>query len=66
MAKLKVIDRKYYKHLKKTAIWLERKWAGSGRLACTSSKTETLNKIVIQILILNFKVNSEKNERNNP
>ena len=29
----------------------------SGRLACTSSKTEIFNKIRIQILILNFQVN---------
>ena len=46
----KGIHPKYYKHLKKVlskAIWADKKWAVSGRLACTSSKTEILNKIGI-------------------
>ena len=46
----KVMHPKYYKHLKKGARQSHlgrRKWAGSGRLACISSKTEILNKIGI-------------------
>ena len=45
-----IIHPRYYKHLKKGAhqIHLGRqKWAGCGRLACTSSKTGILNKIGI-------------------
>ena len=52
----------------------DKKWADSGRLACTSSKTEVSNKVGIYILILNFKVDLEssftkknlKIENNNP
>ena len=59
---LKVMHPKYYKHLKKVltkAIWADKNGLVSGRLACTSSKTEIFNKIRIQILILNFQVNLE-------
>ena len=72
-----IIHPRYYKHLKKGAhqIHLGRqKWAGCGRLACTSSKTKILNKIGIWIWILNFQVNIQfffhpknlKSENNNP
>jgi hypothetical protein len=55
-----VIHPKYYKHMKKVltkAIWADKNELVSGRLACTSSKTEILlNKIRISILILSFQV----------
>ena len=41
------------------AICAEKNGPVSGRLACTSSMTEILNKIGILILILNFQVNLE-------
>ena len=45
----KVIRSKYYKHLKKCHLGRQKIKNGlvSGRLACTSSKTEILNKIGI-------------------
>ena len=50
----------YYKHIEK---WCSSKpfgqtknWLVSGRLACTSSKTELLNKIEIQIFIPEFSI----------
>ena len=42
----KFIRTKYYRHLKK-AIWADRNGIFSGRLACTSRKTELLKKIGI-------------------
>jgi hypothetical protein len=54
----KVIHPKYYKHLKKGAhqshLGIKKNGLVSGRLACTSSKTEILNKVGIKILILQF------------
>ena len=41
------------------AIWADKNGLVSGRLACTSSKTEILNKIEMWILNLNFQVNLE-------
>ena len=60
-ANYKVIDPKYYKHLKKGAhqsrpFGQTKNGLVSVRLACTSSKTEILNKIGIQILILNLQL----------
>jgi len=50
LSKDKVTLPKYYKHLKKVltkAIWTDKNGLVSGKLACTSSKTEILNKIGI-------------------
>ena len=42
------------------AIWADKEWAGFWQISlCTSSKTEILNKITIEIIILNFQVNLE-------
>ena len=43
----KVNDPKYYKHLKRGAYQSHLGRLKKGRLACTSSKTEILNKIRI-------------------
>ena len=52
-----------YKHLKKRCspkpFAQTKNGLVSGRLACTSSKTELLNKIGVYISILNFQVNLE-------
>ena len=42
------------------AIWAEKNGLVSERLACTSGKIKILNKIGIQILILNFQVNYKR------
>ncbi len=58
---VKVIHPKYYKHLKRRCsskpFGQTKNGLVSGRLACTSSKTEILNKKRIYILILSFQVN---------